>query len=325
MSTLSVSEVPLDSASPSQWLRRIAAAVRVQFTWWGVRRTLTNQQKEEVGDTYGAEAGFISASKKLIDTRHEAFRKLTAVRTRVCQYWRGLTLPYTEPGVRLIRQADIDGFVQVMEGFRDELLSAEADLNNVYQEIKADARKRLGRLYNADDYPPAIEDVFGVSWEFPSVEPPSYLMRLNPDLYQQEQRRVAQRFDEAVQLAEQAFVAEFAKLVSHLTERISTGVEGERKIFRDSAITNLSGFFERFRHLSVRSSQQLDQLVDQAKGLVQGIQPQDLRDNDRLRQQVATQLSQVQASLDGMMVDLPRRRIIRPDAALQGASHADPV
>ena len=35
-------------------------------------------------------------------------------------------------------------------------------------------------------------------------------MRLNPDIYQQEQQRVARRFEEAVQLAEQAFMAEFA-------------------------------------------------------------------------------------------------------------------
>ena len=44
-------------------------------------------------------------------------------------------------------------------------------------------------------------------------------MRLSPDIYQQEQQRVAQRFEEAVRLAEEAFLAEFSKLVSHLTER----------------------------------------------------------------------------------------------------------
>jgi len=50
------------------------------------------------------------------------------------------------------------------------------------------------------------------------VEPPDYLQQLNPELYQQECQRVQQRFDEAVRLAEEAFTAELAKLVSHLTE-----------------------------------------------------------------------------------------------------------
>ena len=58
-------------------LCRPAAAVRVHFTWWGVHRTLTARQKEEVGVTYDADARFLTAGKKLVDTRHEAFRRLT--------------------------------------------------------------------------------------------------------------------------------------------------------------------------------------------------------------------------------------------------------
>ena len=112
MSTLTLTDLPLETDSPAQRLRRMAAAVRVHFTWWGVHRTLTNQQKEEVSSTYSADAQLLTAGKRILDVRHEAFRKLTAIRGRVVSYWKGLTLPYVEPGVRLIRQADIDGFAQ---------------------------------------------------------------------------------------------------------------------------------------------------------------------------------------------------------------------
>src|SRR5208283_1056221 len=273
---------------------------------------LTREQKEEAAQPFGAEGQFLSAGKKLIDTRHEAFRNLTAVRTRIIQFWRGLTLPYVEPGLRLICQADIELFVHAMEGFREDLTQAEADLNVAYAEIKTDARKRLGRLYDSADYPSEIRNLFQVEWDFPSIEPPNYLMRLNPEIYQQEQERVARRFEEAVQLAEQAFASELGKLVSHLTERLKTGPDGERKVFRDSAITNLTEFFGRFRDLNVRSNAQLDQLVEQAQRAVQGIAPQELRDNDSLRQQIATQLASVQSTLDDMVIEQPRRRIIRP-------------
>src|SRR5262245_39735225 len=195
MSTISVPDIPLDAGSPAQRLRRTAAAVRVHFTWWGVHRTLTAQQKEAVGDTYGADARLLSAGKKIIDVRHEAFRRLTGIRSRVVSYWKGLTLPYTEAGVRLIRQSDIPAFVRTMEDFREELTGAEADLNSVYGQIKEDSRQRLGRLFNPSDYPEQVRGLFGVDWEFPSVEPPGYLMRLSPDIYHQEQERVAQRFE----------------------------------------------------------------------------------------------------------------------------------
>lgn len=310
MSTITVHDIPLDDASPAQRLRRTAAAVRVHFTWWGVHKTLTAQQKEEVGLAYAADARFLTAGKKLVDTRHETFRRLTSVRTRAANYWRGLTLPYTEPGIRLIQQSSVESFVRTMEGFRDELIQAEIDLNEVFEEMKADAQRRLGRLYNPADYPAEVRGLFAVEWDFPSVEPPSYLMRIAPEVYQQEQERVARRFEEAVRLAEQAFTAEFAKLVSHLAERLSSP-DGERKIFRDSAVVNLTEFFQRFQQLNVHSSEQLDGLVRQAQDIVQGVQPQELRDDASLRQHIATSLASVQAALDGMLVDRPRRRIVR--------------
>ena len=52
---------------------------------------------------------------------------------------------------------------------------------------------------------------------------------------------MAARFEEAVQLAEQAFLDEFARLVEHLAERISgAGDDGQPRVFRDSAVGNLA-------------------------------------------------------------------------------------
>ncbi len=150
-----------------------------------------------------------------------------------------------------------------------------------------------------------------MDWEFPAVEPPSYLMQLNPELYQQECERVAARFDESVRMAEEAFMAELGRLVEHLTERLTGQVDGKPKVFRDSAIENLTVFFERFRQLNVHSDDQLDELVDHAQQIVQGIEPQSLRDNQTLRQTVATELVEVQSVLDGLLVDRPRRNILR--------------
>ena len=284
MATLLATDIPVDTCSPAEHLRQIAVAVRVSFTWWGVHRCLTNEQKEEASATYAADARFLTAGKKIIDVKHEAYRELTSLRSKIVSYWRSLTLPYVEAGVRLIRQAEVRAFVNQMERSQGQLIQAEANLNAAFAQVKTDARRRLGRLYNPQDYPAEIRGLFGVEWDFPATEPPNYLLRISPEIYAQEQERVTRRFEQAVELAEQAFVTEFSRLVSHLTERLGSGEEGERKIFRDTVVTNLGEFFERFRNLSVRSNTQLDQLVDQAKNLVQGIEPQALRDNNALRQ-----------------------------------------
>ena len=143
------------------------------------------------------------------------------------------------------------------------------------------------------------------------MEPPEYLRRLSPELYRQEADRVTARFDEAVQLAEQAFVEELSRLVSHLSERLSGAEDGKPKVFRDSVVENLTEFFQRFRMLNVRSNEQLDELVSNAQQIVRGVNPQQLRESQPLRQQVVSQLSGVEAVLDGLLVDRPRRAILR--------------
>jgi hypothetical protein len=322
MTSLSVANIPLEAESPAQRLRRTAAAVRVLLHWWGVHRALTAQQKEEFGAVTSADARFLTAGKKLVDTRHEAFRRLTSVRTRIKHYWRGISLPYVEPGVRLIRQADIAAFVHTMGGFRDELQDAEAQLNAVYDEVKADARGRLGRLYNPDDYPPEIRGLFSVEWDFPSVEPPSYLLRVAPEVFEEERRRVLGRFEEAVRLAEQAFATEFGRLLAHLAERLTNDETGERRVFQNSVVTNLTGFFARFQQLNVRSNPELDALVEEARRLVQGVSPQQLRDSDSLRQQIAGDMGRVRERVEGLITDAPRRRLVRARPSGNGGGHA---
>ncbi len=287
------------------------AAVRLSFTWLGARKTLTAEQKNQAADSFGAEGSYLSAGKKLLDTSHAAFKAVTAIRGRAVSFWKGVSLPFPEPGIRLLRQDAIDGFDNQIAIFRGDLDEAVTELDRHYDELRNAARDRLGDLFDPTDYPASLIGMFAIEHDFPSVEPPSYLRQLNPELYEQECQRVESRFNEAVQLAETAFTEELAKLVEHITERLTGEATGKPKVFRDTAVTNLSDFFERFRSLSIRSNDELDELVDRAQEIVQGVAPQQLRDNASLRQHIATQMSTVQASLDGLLVDRPRRNILR--------------
>jgi len=287
------------------------AAVRLSLSWLGVHKALTEQQKQQAAVAFDAEHDCLSAGKKLLDTRHPAYKAITTIKGRVIGYWRGMTVPFPEPAIRLIRQDCIDSFGSQMTGFREELAMAVERLDEHYDELKELARRQLGSLFNPTDYPPQLRGLFVIEWDFPSVEAPTYLRQMNPELYEQECARIASRFDEAVRLTEAAFIDEFTQLVGHLTERLEGQNDGQPKVFRDSAIGNLTQFFERFRHLNIRSNDQLDELVEQAQDIVQGRSPQQLRDNTTLRQSVATQLTEVQNALDDLLVDRPRRNILR--------------
>jgi hypothetical protein len=296
---------------PALRLRQSMAAVRLSCTWLGVRKTLTPQQKAQAADTFGAERDYLSAGKKLLDTSHPAFKQVTQIKGKAVQYWKALTLPYPEPGIRLLPQRAVQEFSAQMQVFQSELTAAVNELEQQYDELRELARGRLGDLFHAGDYPPTLIGLFAIEHDFTPVEPPPYLQTLAPDVYREECRRVQARFEEAVHLAEQAFVEELSQLVSHLTERLAGSEDGKPKVFRDTAVVHLTEFFDRFRTLNIRSNPQLDDLVVQCRQIIGGVSPHALRKDQSFRQRIATDLSAVASNLEGLLVDRPRRRVLR--------------
>ena len=53
---------------------------------------------------FNTEGAYVSTAKKLIETAHPAFKKVTGVKNQAVQFWRGISLPNPEPGLRLIWQ-----------------------------------------------------------------------------------------------------------------------------------------------------------------------------------------------------------------------------
>ena len=155
------------------------AAVRVAFTWLGTQKSLTPEQRAQAAEAFDAEGQFLSAGKKLLDTRHPAFRAVTAIRGKIAAYWKG-----AEPAVpRAGRAADPAGQGR---GVRrpDGRLPGRAGRRRGQPRPplrRAEARpppSGSGSLFNPADYPETLVGLFDVAWDFPSVEPPDYLRQL---------------------------------------------------------------------------------------------------------------------------------------------------
>jgi hypothetical protein len=110
-------------------------------------------------------------------------------------------------------------------------------------------------------------------------------------------------------------MTELQQLVEHLAERLSGTVDGKPKVFRDSAVENLQEFFARFQHLNIRSNAEMDELVSRAQRVISGVDAQDLRNSSSMRSATLRGLSGIQATLDGLLVDRPRRNLVRRNQA----------
>ena len=298
---------------PEQRLRITTAGCRVRFTWFGVEKSLTPEQRARVAERFDAAPRSLAATKKLLDTRHPAFRALTAVRGQIDAYWRSMTLPFPEPCIRLIPVDRVDEFNRRMAAYSAELRDAAAGLEQAFDDLKADAARRLGSLFEPSDYPANLRGCFAVRWDFPSLEPPSHLIWFSPSIHRLEEFRVQNRFEEAVRLADRMFLEEFvARLVGHLCERIScANPDGSPKVFRSAAVNDLQVFIARYRRFNLRSEVQLDEMVALVQRTLEGVTPERLREHPGLRRTVAAQLSWVQVSLAAMAGELLEGRARR--------------
>jgi ElaB/YqjD/DUF883 family membrane-anchored ribosome-binding protein len=288
-------------------LRSGSAAVRVNFQWWGSTKSLDARHKSQVASLFDANAKSLTAGKRLFDTKDPAYAALVRIKGEIAEAWKGASLPYVEDGVRLIPHSRVPELEATFAGLKVKFNEAVEALAQNYDDIKAAARERLGVLFNEGDYPQDVREKFGFAWDYPNTEPPQYLMTLNPRLYEEEQRRVRARFEEAAALAEQAFAQQLAELAEHLAERLKPDAEGKKKVFRNTAIDGFKDFFAQFKSLSVRSNPELDALVQRAEQVMTGVEADGLRKDADARARVGASLEQLRDQLGSLVTTQSRR------------------
>lgn len=290
-------------------LRDETCACRYHQSRFGVSKAVSKSQKQQAADTFGADSGAVSMSKKLLDTKDPAYKGVTDCLHRMKMYWISTTVPYPDRGIRLIRRGFIEEFETKMKEFQSQLEEAVDVLEGQYERMLEARKESMGELFNIRDYPDSIKPEFEVSWDFTSVEPPDYLKQLNPELYKREQEKVAKRLEQAVEMAESGFVNEFKKFVASLYDKLAGGDDGKRKVIRDSAVNNIHDFIAKFKSLNIGSNQELEGLVNQCEDLVDGVTPEELRKSNELKDILADGLGKIDKQIDEMIVDKPTRSI----------------
>ena len=283
-------------------------AVRMEKTKLGVRKALNGEQAKTAADAFDAAQDVLSARKKLLDTKHPAYRKVTGIQRVATAYWKAYTVPYPITGIRLLNRDKLEEFEARMTVFQQDLQEAVNELQAVYKEMQKAAEEKLGTLYDEHDYNESIVNEFSIAWDFPSLTPPDYLKQLNPDLYEREAQKVAAKFSEAVDIAEQMFATELQDLVTRLTERLSPEPgTGKFKIVKNCLVDGMNEFFVRFKTLNIGSNEKLTELVEAAEMLFNGVDPETLRKSQEMKTTVHTGLSELKEKLDEMLVDAPER------------------
>lgn len=72
-----------------------------------------------------------------------------------------------------------------MQTYRERLQEAARELAAHYDQMKSEAQRRLGTLFNASDAPATLDGLLDMEWSVVPIEPPQYLVALNPEVFRQ--------------------------------------------------------------------------------------------------------------------------------------------
>lgn len=294
-------------------LKAETVGCRLKTSKFGARKALTKTQTKQAAAAFSAQGEFLSASKKLLDTANPAYREVTAVIAQAKAYWKAMTFPYPEKGIRLLKRDRVDKFADDMQALVATLELKVESLVDQYEQIREAAREKLGELFNEADYPAEIDTEFDLGWEFPNLAAPEFLKTMNPTLYEAEKAKLEAQFNEAVKLTELALADELNTLVSGLLDKLTPGDDGKPKTFKDATVKNLNEFFDRFGEMDLGSSDELRELVDQAQQAVNGVDPNSIRKDQALRDSLSGKLKAVGEQLEKSLVAKPKRAIVFED------------
>lgn len=290
-------------------LKASTVAVRLRVNRWGVKRALDDPQNMRAANEFDALSEMVSASKKLINTKHPSYKAVNKAINKARQYWVSMTVPYPDDGMRLLRCDRVTEFEYGLDQIREELRQALDDFESDFWKIKNQARHELGDLFCENDYPANVVDLFKINHEYNDVNPAKHLMELHPEIYAREQARVRQRFEQAIEMAESAFIEELNGLLEHCIERLTDAdASGKPKKFNDSLIGNFREFVDRFAKLDVKSNNDLSKVVNQLKAITAGTSPDLLRRSNGFREAFREHMEVAKQAINGMIVDRPKRR-----------------
>lgn len=296
--------------------------VSLSFTWMGVERKVSEQQAKEAAEQFQAHRDTVKIFKKIINTKNPFYRALTSVRSRIKSWWWGLTMPWIEAGTRLLKKTDTELFIDGFQKLQQDLRTARNDLEAHFPSVIAEGKEALGKLADDKDYQMNVQELFACCYDFVNLAPPPHL---DPKRYEEVYRQRLQQMDKAVELFEQSMASELYKLVDHLRDKLTPGEDGNPKKFYASSVNNFLDFFGRFQNLNVHSNSELNNLVDQARGLVLGLDATDLKRDVGLQTQVRQGMEELASLMEASISLQPRRKLLRkkaPASTAEENSHA---
>ncbi len=276
-----------------------ALLVQLNVSQWTARK-YDKRASKEVTTAHGAASAAGRFNKSLLpmnDKLENIHKKTTYIRTK---YYDN-TLPWGMDGTMMLPTANYLNFMSAFRKEKGEWEMLVQDFLDEYDQMKLDAQRILGSLYDPADYPNVLELRHKFNMDMAVFPVPSVDFRVS--IGSEELTRIQQDVERRVKEAEQDALKyvwnRLYERVKHMAEKLAD----PKAIFRDSMVENAREICAILPRLNFADDPNLEAMRQQVEASLLK-HPEALRNDPDLRRDTAAEAKKIMDAMGAFMGNL---------------------
>jgi hypothetical protein len=268
--------------------------VQLNISTWTARK-FDPKVTKAIEDTYYANNSG-RYNKILIAT--EYMSNIQKIVSAARKYHYDNTLPWLDNGGRLLPTANYFDYVMAMDVYNNKFIQEVRKFIAAYPDYVNEAQQRLNGMFCPEDYPPdfQLQEKFKLQVQKSPI-PDDFRVNLNADEVENIREEYQQQMQELTRDANLELWQRLQKVLDHMLEKLS---DTDAK-FKNSLVDNVSRLCDLLPKLNICSDSELTDIVDEVRGKLAGLAPEELRANPELRSQAANETKRIMNKLKHYM------------------------
>ncbi len=267
-------------------LQSTSVVVSLSVSQWTARK-LDKKITDEVNDKHAASKDAGRYNKLLVAKEFtEAVSKVVS-KSRTFHYKN--TLPWGDNNERLLPSANYFTYVTEMNLLRSEFENATAAFLKNYDDVIADAQRRLNGMFKITDYPSRSEitEKFSFRTSFFPVPDADFRVQLGDAEVDKLREALGAELNNRLTDAVKGIWERIGEQLRHMRERLSDSTA----VFRDTLFENLNELVELLPRLNVTNDKAISEICIKMKAL--SVDPDTVRADVKLRAKKAEEVQDV--------------------------------
>ena len=264
-----------------------AMLVEVNISHWAGRKK-DKRASIDVTASNHADSGVASVNKKLLansDTLKAIQTHVTATRNMHTN----MTMPWSNSGLRLLPTAQYFKYSQAMSQMQNEFDKLVSEFLQSYNDEVVDVQLKLGDLFSHDDYPSVetLERKFAFRTNYmPLPDAGDFRVDIGNAALNEVKQTYADFYTKQYNTAMNDVWTRLHKVLANMSDRLDYGSKEDKKLFRDSLVSNVTDMIELLRVCNVTNSAQMSAMANRLEDAMSGVTADGLREDDTFRADV---------------------------------------